>query len=188
MELNLWSAIALMICCLYAITSNIAARGISVTIKPQWEYLTAGKPYRYPFSTRWILAAHLIFKKTVKNQVRLCQLTLRWRGPHVDHLIASLYTAVPSKPFLPIEDQLVCDGTWNSLRQTLLLPFEEEQNLGALNIYYLVLSVPPTMEHLLKMGSFVIDALTAPADQQRCLAHPLILSFKQLQHPCSPRG
>lgn len=180
MDMSLWRLIGLSWCCMHACTALRAAKEITVTVKPQWDYLLAGKPGQYPFNTRWILAAHLIFKKTAKEPVRLAQLTLRWRGPRVDNLIASLYTALPSKPFLPIEEQLVCDGTWNATQQTLMLPFDEEQTLGAFNVYYLVLSVPPTMEHVLKLGSFVIDALTVPSEQQKRLTKPLILSFSHV--------
>ena len=69
-------------------------------------------------------------------------------GENIENLISSLYKKVPNKEFLPIEDNLICDGIWNKKTQTIILPFEEKETLGPSTKFYLVLTILGLTDHL----------------------------------------
>ena len=123
------------------------------------------------FGGKWILVGYITFKKRCKDIVCMETMHMHWNGLHLDNLIGSLYKKVSDREvFLPIEDNLVCDGVWNERTQTLIFDFDEEENLGPTTTFCLVLTVPGKVESILKKGSFSIE--------HRCLPYPFSQSIQ----------
>lgn len=152
-----------------------AAHDFDVVLEPLWLELGNSKKAE-EFGGKWMLVGSIIFKKRIKDPVCIGTIILRWSGDRLDNLIASLYKKNLNKEFLPIEDNLICDGSWNKSKQLLILNFEEQESLGPTTIYYLVLTVPESLEPLLKTGSFCIDQECLPFPFQQC-AHNKNLSL-----------
>jgi hypothetical protein len=96
-------------------------------------------------------------KLRTKQALKLKEINLQWIGDHIDKLYASLYQKRETDPVLiPIEENWVCDGTWNAKNQKIL--FKLDEKLVAVNNYYLVLSFPQKIEPKLKKGTFVLPA------------------------------
>jgi hypothetical protein len=91
-----------------------------------------------------------------KDSVFLDELVARWRGGNVGNLVASLYTKkiTDHKSPVPIDDNLICDGTWNP--QTREFVFPVKKKLVASDTYYLMLHMPAKFEKQLRTGSFEI--------------------------------
>lgn len=154
-----------------------------VIMEPRWDNLDRHEKTAEKFGGQWILAGSITFKKMAKEQVSIENIYLIWNGQTLDHLIASLYKKNPDKNFLPIEDNLVCDGLWNKAKQTLILNFEEETNLGPTTIFYLVLTVPKDMEQVLKTGSFHINSDCLPGPFKKCCDNDKQLSLAHNPQP-----
>ena len=59
------------------------------------------------------------------------------------------------KEILPIEENVLCDSTWNKTKQMLLFDFSQrKQTLGPLNIFYVVLTIPEEIESIIHKGHF----------------------------------
>jgi hypothetical protein len=125
-----------------------------VLLEPLWKDLENNAQKAQDFGGRWILAGSITFKKRAKDTLHLNKIYLQWKGQTIDGLIASLYLKDDDEKFMPIQDNLVCDGVWSKNNQTLMLNFEEQHTLGPTNIFYLVLTVPTDLELVLKDGSF----------------------------------
>jgi hypothetical protein len=153
----------------------------TIAIEPKWENLELNDKKMEFFGSKWLLVGSITLKKKAKELVNLSQLTLRWQGPRLNNLVGSLYKKNPDRPFLPIENQLLCDGEWNKTRQTLAFHFDQ-QLLGPLNIFYVTLILPPSTEELIKNGSFVLDttALPRPYRTQAILTH-IALAFRDFK-------
>jgi hypothetical protein len=92
---------------------------------------------------------------TMKSKIplKLKTLNLHWLGKKIDSLQASLYQKKETDPqLIPIQHNLVCDGTWDSIKQEL--SFNVDQKVVAINSYYLVLSFPKQEEKTIKTGQF----------------------------------
>lgn len=91
-----------------------------------------------------------------KDSIFLDELIARWRGENIGNLIASLYSKkiTDHKSPVPIEDNLICDGTWNPRRREFVFPVKKK--LVASDTYYLMLHMPAKFEKQLKTGSFEI--------------------------------
>ncbi len=64
---------------------------------------------------------------------------------------------------MPIEDYLVWDGSWNRTHQRLVLDFhDKKQTLGPRNVFYLVFTVPESIEPSLKNGYFSLTKTNLP--------------------------
>ena len=159
--------IILFITCMMPITSR-SLEDFNVTLHPEWENLDRNNNSTEEFGGKWMLAGSITFQKKIKDPVYIKQIIMRWTGDTIDNLIASLYKKDLDKGFLPIEDNLMCDGVWNKTKQTLVLNFEEKETLGPVTIFYLVLTVPESLEPLLKTGSFCIDEKCLPAPFKEC--------------------
>ena len=135
-----------------------------VILEPMWKDLENNEKKAEEFGGKWILAGSITFKKRAKDTLHLNKIYLQWRGAPIENLVASLYYKEDDEKFLPIQSNLICDGTWNRGLQTLLLDFEEKKTLGPTNIYYLVLTVPNNLEIIIKDGSFNLlpNALPEP--------------------------
>ncbi len=138
-----------------------------ISLEPCWQCLDDNNGSCAQFGGKWVLIGNITFKKrSLKDSIYLQQLRLLWTGPHIDTLSASLYKKnfdPTKKEFLPIDDYLVCDGIWNKVKQTLILTFDDKQTLGALEVFYLVLTVPDSLEHILQQGSFALEKNDLPA-------------------------
>ncbi len=92
---------------------------------------------------------------TMKSKIplKLKTLNLHWLGKKIDSLQASLYQKKETDPqLIPIQQNLVCDGIWDSTKQEL--SFNVDQKVVAINSYYLVLSFPKQEEKAIKTGQF----------------------------------
>lgn len=107
---------------------------------------------------KWAWAYSLILKS--KSPIKLNNLTLQWNGDKIDNLSASLYQKKErEKVVIPIQKNLVCDGSWDSKRQQMRFPINEK--IVATNKYHMLLSFPKNIEHALKKGLFVISGTQA---------------------------
>lgn len=159
----------------------------NVILEAKWQNLEEGSPKKEDFGGQWILAGSIIFKKKAKDTVRLSKIYLQWHGTPIDNLMASLYINDDDKKFLPIQDNLVCDGLWNKTRQTLILNFEKKFTLGPTNIFNLVLTVPKELEATLQQGSFDLLTVYLP-EPYKIATHDrrLSLTFNKLPSHVQP--
>jgi len=145
----------------------------TISIEPSWDNLEHGNDKSSQFGGKWILAGSITFKKKKADEaVHLQTLLLHWHGISIDTLSASLYKKnfdPTRKDFLPIEDYLVCDGTWNKKKQTLVLDFNTKQTLGTVETFYLVLTVPESVEPALKDGFFSLEPTCLPEPFKKCI-------------------
>ncbi len=143
---------------------TLALEDFSVSLEPKWQNLEHDQQKSKEFGGKWILVGSITFEKKSKELVSLDKINLHWNGTDIDNLIGSLYKKYPDKEFIPIEDNLICDGSWNKTKQTLILKFTERLTLGPITTFYLVLTVPETTELMLKNGSFCLE--------EQCLPEP----------------
>ena len=95
---------------------------------------------------------------TMKSKIplKLKTLNLQWYGKKIDELQASLYQKKEmDSTLIPIQQNLVCDGTWNTKKQELT--FNVDQKVVSINNYYLVLSFSKHEENALKSGKFTLQ-------------------------------
>jgi hypothetical protein len=154
----------------------------NVILEPYWKDLEQEEKKELDFGGKWILAGSITFKKKAKDTVYLNHIYLHWRGKKIDHLMGSLYRKESDRKFLPIQENLVCDGLWNKSQQTLMLNFERKHNLGPINTFYLVLTVPQNLEPVLKRGSFNLMAANLP-EQFKVCANKQSLTMASAKQP-----
>ncbi len=142
-----------------------------IILEPIWQDLDGNRTRSHQFDGKWILAGSITFKKKAKESVNLSRLYLHWTGTKINGLMGSLYRKNMDEEFLAIEKNLVCDGTWNSAEQTLMLNFDKQQNLSLVNIFYLVLTVPEDLEETIRHGRFDLVNYCLPESFQPCTAH-----------------
>lgn len=147
--------------------STYSVESFDITLKSKWQELCNNNNKCTDFGGKWVLVGSITFKKRSKDPFSIDKIKLHWQGEKLSNLTASLYKKNLAKEFLAIEDNLICDGIWNEKKQTLMLNFDEKENLGPTTVFYLVLTVPETIESLLKKGHFCLE--------NNCLPHP----FKQ---------
>jgi hypothetical protein len=135
---------------------------LKVIVEPKWEDLERNKTKITQFGGKWIVVGSITFKKKSKDPIFLTKIDLHWNGAPLEKLTGSLYDKPLDKEFMAIEDVLLCDGCWNKTAQTLILKFNSKKPLNAVNIFYIVLTVPEQLEPTLKHGSFDITATSLP--------------------------
>ncbi len=102
---------------------------------------------------KWAWIASIILKSKEALQVK--RINLQWIGDNIDKLHASLYRKRETDDtVLPIEENLVCDGTWNPSAQQLT--FFLDHKIVAVNKFCLVLSFQQGTEQKLKKGHFAL--------------------------------
>ncbi len=102
---------------------------------------------------KWAWTCSLMFRS--KQPVKLTSLAMQWKGAKLDQLSASLYQKKEKDhAVIPIQENFVCDGTWNPLTQQLV--FTPNEKIVAVNNYYLMVSFPKKAESLIKKGRFSI--------------------------------
>lgn len=95
---------------------------------------------------------------TMKSKIplKLKTLNLQWYGRKINKLQASLYQKKEKdSTLIPIQQNLVCDGIWDSKKQELT--FHVNQKVVSINNYYLVLSFSKNEETALKLGRFTLQ-------------------------------
>ena len=155
---------------------STALENFSVILEPKWKNLEHDHKKSEEFGGKWILVGSITFEKKSKEYVSLDKINLCWNGESIDNLIGSLYKKIPEKEFIPIQDNLISDGNWNKTKQTLILKFDKKLSLGPTTTFYLVLTVPETIEFQLKSGSFCIEEQCLPDPFKHC-AHNRQLSL-----------
>lgn len=154
----------------------------SITLKPKWRDLDGNSTKAAQFGGKWILVGSITFKRC-KDPIFIETINLHWNGEPLDNLIASLYRKNLDKElFMPIEENLVCDGIWSKNKQTLILNFDEKENLAPTTVFYLVLTVPEDIEPILTMGSFSLEDQCLPKPFKQCAQQEkLSLAFNDMQ-------
>ena len=87
-----------------------------------------------------------------KKALQLKKIIMQWKGKHLDKIHASLYNKKETEALRPIEQNLICDGKWNTKKQQLI--FNLNQKIISLNKFYLVLNYPNETEEIIKNGHF----------------------------------
>lgn len=92
-----------------------------------------------------------------KEIMFLDELKASWCGGNIGKMVASLYSKkiTDRRSPIPIDDNLICDGTWNPVAKEFVFPVNKK--LVASDTYYLMLHVPKKFESQLKVGSFKIQ-------------------------------
>jgi len=133
-----------------------------VILEAKWKNLQDDPQRVQLFGGKWILAGSITFKKRTSDIVFLDELQLAWEGEKLNELIGSLYEKNDKGNFLPIEKYHVCDSNWKRSTQELFLKFNEPLTLGAVNTFYLVLTVPEEVEPKIKGGKFRVSQRGLP--------------------------
>ena len=155
--------IALLLLVSTATTHTACTHDCNINLDPMWDNLEHSNTKEKQFGGKWILVGSITFRKKSQQLAKLEKIILQWHGDAIDYLNGSLYKKEPSKAFLPIEDNLLCDGSWNKPEQQLMLDFRDrKQTLGSLNIFYLVFTVPESIEQKLKKGYFYLAPANLP--------------------------
>lgn len=140
----------------------LSGQDYSIDLQPIWKNLEANEASAKQFGGKWILVGSITFKKRSKENVALHSLRLQWNGAHIPSLFGTLYKKVDGKTFLPLEENMICDGTWLPHQQALVLNFNKKISLGLTNTFYVVLTIPEESEALLKDGVFALDERILP--------------------------
>lgn len=146
-----------------------------ITLEPLWHSLDTDQHNN--FGGKWIVVGSINFKKKSNENVQLSSLQLLWKGKKLNNLIASLYKKEFNKPFLAIEENLICDGIWNQTQQKLILKFNKQESLHAYDSYYLVLTIPTQMESIITQGSFEIEQTMLPHQLKDSISQSLTLTL-----------
>ena len=145
------------------------AESFNIILKSKWCDLDGNCTKAAEFGGKWILVGSITFKKRCKDPISMETINLHWNGEMIDNLTASLYRKNLDKElFLPIEENLICDGIWNKKKQTLILNFDEKENLAPTTVFYLVLTVPELIEPILKRGAFYLEEQCLPKPFKQC--------------------
>ena len=148
----------------------------SILLESKWQNLERNQEKNKAFGGKWILIGSIIFEKKSKEVISINEINLQWNGGNIENLIGSLYKKHPEKNFIPIQDNLVCDGIWNKTKQLLMLKFDNKLSLGPTTTFYLVLTIPEHIEPVLKKGSFCLEEYCLPDPFKHC-AHKQQLSI-----------
>jgi len=145
-----------------------SVESFDIVLKSKWQELDDNDSKCTDFGGKWILVGSITFKKRSKDPIFVDEIKLRWHGEKLDNLTGSLYKKTLGKDFLAIEENLICDGIWNEKTQTLILDFDEKENLGPTTVFYLVLTVPESIEPVLKKGHFCLENNCLPRPFKQC--------------------
>ena len=149
--------------------NNCKAENFNIILKSKWCNLDGNCTKATDFGGKWILVGSITFIRRCKNPICIETMNLHWNGEMIDNLVASLYKKNQDKEnFLPIEENLICDGIWNKNKQKLIFNFDEKKSLEPTTTFYLVLTVPESIEPLLKKGSFCLEEQCLPKPFKEC--------------------
>lgn len=148
---------------------NIHSANYQLAIKPSWQILNERTQITDQLGGNWVLVGILTFKKKAKENIFLDQLEIQWKGESIASLPSTLYKKQADKPFLPLQDYVICDGIWNSARQEILFKLEKPYQLNGSTCFYLVFTIPDHLEPAIRKGSFTIKHTTLPEALKTCL-------------------
>lgn len=163
----------------------VTTDNFSIVVKPKWRNLDSNDKQSSTFGGKWVLVGSITFKKKSKEPLSLNTMTLSWNGETMDNLVASLYLKNSSREFIPIEQNLVCDGTWNKTKQMLIFNFEEKETLAPKTTFYVVFTIPETIEPVLTKGFFTIEENSVPKPFKHCCQSAQLTLVKNTQYPVS---
>lgn len=143
-------------------STTTPSESFQLILEPRWDDLEQNAQKEEQFGSKLILIGKITFKKKIKDDIKLSKIFLQWHGKSIDSLSGSLYKKEPDKEFMPIEEHVICDSTWQKEQQSLILNFNQTQKLGIHSEFYLVLSVPQALEKTLKAGHFSIEEKCLP--------------------------
>jgi len=168
---------------------QITADHFNIALEPKWYTLDHNGTKANQFGGKWVLVGSIIFTKRCDYQISMNTISFYWNGQKLDNLIASLYKKNLEKDiFLPIEENLVCDGIWNKKKQTLLFNFEEKINLAPTTIFYLVLTIPESTQNILSNGSFTLEKQYLPKPFKKAIpTEKLSLAIDTTSSSCLKR-
>lgn len=171
--LGLYGVIMIKYVIILALALNVLVHALEndIILKPKWQEICNNDNKCASFGGKWVLVGSITFKRKSKEPIFLDEIDFAWHGEKMDNLIASLYRKPYNKDFLAIEENLVCDGIWNEKTQTLIFDFDDQEKLSPTTIFYLVLTVPNSMEPILKSGHFCL--------KDNCLPRPFKQSLPQ---------
>ncbi len=124
----------------------------------------------HDFGGRWVLAGTFIFRNKSGDPVPLQELSLAWKGSQIiQNLSGSLFKKEPNKDFLPLEEMLVSEGHWNREKQTLHFKFKHQEYIGIKTIFFLVLTIPKSLEQALEDGYFTVITDNLPRQLKKAI-------------------
>lgn len=141
-------------------SAAFAADLFQVQLQPEWKNLDTDT--NNLVDGAWVLVGNITFTKKAKEPIHLDKIVLCWQGNPIEQLCGSLFKQSPHHTFLPIEDYVVCDGKWSKKKQQLTLQFAEQQRLGHVSTFYLVLVVPSALQPVVQAGSFSLVQESLP--------------------------
>jgi len=121
------------------------------------------------FGGKWILAGELVFHKRSKELITVKEIDLAWKGESISNLNASLFRKNGNNVLVPIDDALICDGSWNNKKQLLVLKFDQKEYLQPTTTFCLVITVTDDIETVLKNGHFDVMPDNLPYQIQKSL-------------------
>jgi len=128
-------------------------KNFALTTTGTWAEFTLKNMQQKFKQEKWAWVGSIIFKS--KQALELKEVNLQWVGENIPKLHASLYQKkIFDKKVIPIQENLVCDGTWNKQKQQLI--FRLNEKIVAINKYCLVLSFPKEFESKIKNGRFLL--------------------------------
>ncbi len=146
----------------------------------KWENLdtTASLENQQTFGGKWILAATITFKNKTTETMYLHEIDLEWGGITLSKLNATLFRCDPLRIFVPLEENVIADGTWSEYYQTLQFSFKTPERLQPTHTFALVLTIPAELETEIKTGHFKLLPKTLPQPlQTSAQEHPLFVHF-----------
>ena len=148
---------------------SISCSAAQLNIKPSWQTVNGRTETTGQLGGNWVLVGVLNFKKKTRDTIFLDQLKITWQGEPLKSLPATLYKKQADKPFLPLQDYVICDGIWNPHRQELFFKFEKPYQLNGATCFYLVLTIPDHLEPVIRKGAFSIKHTALPEPFKTCL-------------------
>ena len=130
----------------------------SLTTKSTWQEYAGAKSKQSSGTAleKKVLVGQINLKS--KEIMFLESLKACWQGGNIGGVVASLYSKkiTDHKNMVPIEANLICDGTWNPKKKEFIFPVNKK--LVASDTYYLMLHINKKCEPMLKAGSFQIES------------------------------
>jgi len=148
---------------------QIISNGFDIIMSSKWTPLEEQNKHMQKLEGKWVELGTITFKKNSNENVYLDEIDLQWKGKPLDTLQATLYKQkAPNKKFLPIEENVICDGAWRKDKQELLLRFNKRESLVSTNIFHLVITVSQNLEQQLTDGEFELKVHCLPEQYKRC--------------------
>jgi hypothetical protein len=118
-----------------------------------WQEFALNKTIKILKQKKWAWIGLITLKS--KDPLFLQELHINWRGEKIPQLHGALYRKKETvNQLVPIQENLVCDGIWNTQKQKFIFPVNEK--IVSTNKYYLLLNFPTKEEPKLKRGKFYL--------------------------------